>query len=197
MSTNMADDLDVKLAVYMERLDSYIESQTRLNETLCARFEEISDELDEIKICIAYVLKGKKLDYLPAASEDQFNIKPIYKTFPGWKSKTQGIRNIKAQRALRSMQSMSGFKNASIEDAINMGFAGGFIPSFADMRSRQQKIRDVLADPANKNVRFKGGAMTTKTFNTKARGGMFHSIYVESYLNTGNQSDLDYLEQSL
>ena len=49
MSTNMANDLDVKLAVYMERLDSYIESQTRLNETLCARFEEISDELDEIK----------------------------------------------------------------------------------------------------------------------------------------------------
>ena len=49
MSTNMANDLDVKLAVYMERLDSYIESQTRLNETLCVRFEEISDELDEIK----------------------------------------------------------------------------------------------------------------------------------------------------
>ena len=49
MSTDMANDLDVKLAVYMERLDSYIESQTRLNETLCARFEEISDELDEIK----------------------------------------------------------------------------------------------------------------------------------------------------
>ena len=49
MSTNMADDLDVKLAVYMERLDSYIESQTRLTETLCARFEEIGDELDELK----------------------------------------------------------------------------------------------------------------------------------------------------
>ena len=45
----MANDLDVKLAVYMERLDSYIDSQTRLNETLCSRFEEISDELDEIK----------------------------------------------------------------------------------------------------------------------------------------------------
>ena len=41
--------IEVNLAVYTERLDSYIESQTRLNETLCARFEEISDELDEIK----------------------------------------------------------------------------------------------------------------------------------------------------
>ena len=49
MSTNLANDLDVKLAVYMERLDSYIESQTKLNNTLCARFEEMGEELDEIK----------------------------------------------------------------------------------------------------------------------------------------------------
>ena len=37
-------------------------------------------------MCVEYELNGKKIDYLPAASEDQFNIKPIYKTFPGWKS---------------------------------------------------------------------------------------------------------------
>ena len=30
-----------------------------------------------------------KIDYLPAASEDQFNVKPIYKSFPGWKTKTK------------------------------------------------------------------------------------------------------------
>ena len=53
------------------------------------------DELDEIKMCVGMNLMVKKLDYLPAASEDQFNIKPIYKTFPGWKSKTKGIRNLK------------------------------------------------------------------------------------------------------
>ena len=46
-------------------------------------------------MCICYELNGKKIDYLPAASEDQFNIKPIYKSFPGWKSKTRGIRNFK------------------------------------------------------------------------------------------------------
>ena len=56
---------------------------------------DVLDELDEIKICVGYELNGKKIDYLPAASEDQFNVKPIYKTFPGWKSKTQGIRNLK------------------------------------------------------------------------------------------------------
>ena len=49
MATKTDSELDVKLAVYMERLDSYIESQTRLNDTLCARFEEMGEELDEIK----------------------------------------------------------------------------------------------------------------------------------------------------
>ena len=30
--------------------------------------------------------KWKKIDYLPAAVEDQLNVKPVYKTFKGWKS---------------------------------------------------------------------------------------------------------------
>ena len=56
---------------------------------------DVLDELEEIKMCIGYEIDGKKIDYLPAGSEDQFKIKPIYKSFPGWKSKTQGIRNFK------------------------------------------------------------------------------------------------------
>ena len=55
---------------------------------------DVLDELDEIKMCVEYELDGKKMDYLPAAVEDQLKIKPIYKTFPGWKSSTQGIKNI-------------------------------------------------------------------------------------------------------
>ena len=56
---------------------------------------DVLDDLDEIKMCIGYELNGKKIDYLPAASIDQFNIKPIYKTYQGWKSKTQGVRSFK------------------------------------------------------------------------------------------------------
>jgi adenylosuccinate synthase len=56
---------------------------------------DVLDELDEIKVCVEYELNGKKINYLPTASEDQFKIKPIYKTFPGWKISTQGVRNIK------------------------------------------------------------------------------------------------------
>jgi adenylosuccinate synthase len=55
---------------------------------------DVLDELDEIKMCVEYELDGKKLDYFPAAVEDQLKIKPIYKTFPGWKTSTQGAKNI-------------------------------------------------------------------------------------------------------
>ena len=55
---------------------------------------DVLDELDEIKMCIQYDLNGKKIDYLPAAVEDQLMIKPIYKNFPGWKTNTKGIKNI-------------------------------------------------------------------------------------------------------
>ena len=55
---------------------------------------DVLDELDEIKMCVAYKLNGKQLDYLPAGAEYQFKIKPIYKTFSGWKKSTKGIRNV-------------------------------------------------------------------------------------------------------
>ena len=55
---------------------------------------DVLDELDEIKMCVAYKLDDKQLDYLPAGAEYQFKIKPIYKTFSGWKKSTKGIRNV-------------------------------------------------------------------------------------------------------
>ncbi len=55
---------------------------------------DVLDELDEIKMCVQYEIAGKKIDYLPASLEDQLEIKPIYKIFPGWKSSTNGIKNI-------------------------------------------------------------------------------------------------------
>ena len=80
---------------------------------------DVLDELAEIKMCVGYSLNGEKLDYLPAASEDQFNVKPIYKTFKGWKSKTKGIRNIKdlpdeAKKYIFALEDFIGAKVSSI-----------------------------------------------------------------------------------
>ena len=57
---------------------------------------DVLDELDEIKMCVEYEIDGKKIDYLPAAVEDQLKIKPVYRTFPGWKTSTNGIKNMDA-----------------------------------------------------------------------------------------------------
>ena len=80
---------------------------------------DVLDKLEEVKMCIGYELNKQKIDYLPAASEDQFNIKPIYKSFPGWKSKTQGIRNMKdlpenARKYIYALEDFIGAKVSSI-----------------------------------------------------------------------------------
>ncbi|MEC7169284.1 MAG: adenylosuccinate synthase [Pseudomonadota bacterium] len=80
---------------------------------------DVLDELDEIQMCIGYELNGKKIDYLPAASDDQFKIKPIYKSFPGWKSNTKGIRILKdlpenAKKYIYSLEDFIGAKISSI-----------------------------------------------------------------------------------
>ena len=80
---------------------------------------DVLDELDEIKMCIQYNLNGKKIDYLPAAVEDQLKIKPIYKTFPGWKKSTNGIKKLEelpenAKNYIYAVEDFIGTKISSI-----------------------------------------------------------------------------------
>ena len=80
---------------------------------------DVLDELDEIKMCILYELNGKKIDYLPAAVEDQLKINPIYKTFPGWKTSTNGIKNLNelpenAKKYVFAIEDFIGSKISSI-----------------------------------------------------------------------------------
>tara|TARA_Y100001958_G_C21242191_1_gene570413 strand:- start:498 stop:1790 length:1293 start_codon:yes stop_codon:yes gene_type:complete len=80
---------------------------------------DVLDELKEIKMCVGYELNGEKIDYLPAASEDQFKIKPIYKSFDGWQTKTKGIRNMKdlpdnAKKYIYDLEDFVGARISSI-----------------------------------------------------------------------------------
>src|SRR5262249_26124720 len=54
---------------------------------------DVLDGLDEIKICVAYELDGKKIDHLPASEIEQAKLKPVYETLEGWKESTQGARS--------------------------------------------------------------------------------------------------------
>tara|TARA_B100000902_G_scaffold170955_1_gene165311 strand:+ start:4765 stop:6057 length:1293 start_codon:yes stop_codon:yes gene_type:complete len=80
---------------------------------------DVLDDFDEIKMCIEYELDGKKIDYLPAAAEDQAKIKPIYKSFEGWKIPTKGIKKMSelpenAKKYIYALEEFVGAKISSI-----------------------------------------------------------------------------------
>ena len=77
---------------------------------------DVLDELEEIKMCVAYKLNGKEYDYLPAGAEDQFKIEPIYETFSGWKENTKGIRNMEnlPEKAKKYIYALEDFIEAKI-----------------------------------------------------------------------------------
>ena len=54
---------------------------------------DVLDGLSELKVCVAYRLRGQTLSYLPAASAQQAAVEPVYETLPGWKESTKGARS--------------------------------------------------------------------------------------------------------
>ena len=54
---------------------------------------DVLDNFTEIKMCVAYEVNGKTIDYLPASVDEQRKVKPIYKSFKGWNCSTKGIKN--------------------------------------------------------------------------------------------------------
>lgn len=51
---------------------------------------DVLDTLDEINVCIAYEVDGKRIDTFPAVTSDLRQIRPVYETLPGWNSDTLG-----------------------------------------------------------------------------------------------------------
>ena len=80
---------------------------------------DVLDDLDHVKMCVAYELDGNKIDYLPAAVDDQLKVKPIYRSFEGWKTSTKGIKNFKdlpenAKKYIRELEQFIETKVSSI-----------------------------------------------------------------------------------
>ena len=46
---------------------------------------DVLDQLDEIKVCVAYEHEGERLEDYPYHQTVLHNVKPIYETLPGWK----------------------------------------------------------------------------------------------------------------
>ena len=54
---------------------------------------DVLSGFEEIKICIGYNYNGVDIDYFPSSIESE-NIKPIFKTFKGWTSKSNSAKKI-------------------------------------------------------------------------------------------------------
>lgn len=52
---------------------------------------DVLDELDEIKLCVAYNYRGESISAIPYGANVLAECKPIYETLPGWKQSTAGI----------------------------------------------------------------------------------------------------------
>ena len=72
---------------------------------------DVLDGFDEIKVCIAYEVDGKEINYVPYDLEDA---KPVYKSFAGWE-KTEGVREFDdlpstAKSYIEALEEMIGTK---------------------------------------------------------------------------------------
>ncbi|MEQ8510565.1 MAG: adenylosuccinate synthase [Rhodospirillaceae bacterium] len=54
---------------------------------------DVLDTLKELKVCVAYELKGKTIMRFPSAMAEQAAVKPVYETLDGWNQSTEGARS--------------------------------------------------------------------------------------------------------
>ena len=55
---------------------------------------DVLDDLDEIKVCVAYEIDGERTEHFPSNARLFARCKPIYKTVPGWKQSTADCRTL-------------------------------------------------------------------------------------------------------
>ncbi|MGJ3250554.1 MAG: adenylosuccinate synthase [Elainellaceae cyanobacterium] len=55
---------------------------------------DVLDELDTIKICVAYEIDGQRCDDLPGNARQFARCRPIYEVLPGWKQSTDHCRSL-------------------------------------------------------------------------------------------------------
>ena len=57
---------------------------------------DVLDILPELKICVAYKLDGKTIDYFPSSAAALERCQPVYERLEGWQSDTSSIREFDA-----------------------------------------------------------------------------------------------------
>lgn len=55
---------------------------------------DVLDEMDEIKVCVAYEVNGQRCEHFPNSAELFAQCQPVYETMPGWKQSTADCRSL-------------------------------------------------------------------------------------------------------
>lgn len=80
------------------------------------------EEIDVIKICVAYKYKGKIYKEMPASRTIQAGCKPVYEEMPGFKGKVKGVTDFKklpanARKYVKRLEELTGARI----DLISLG----------------------------------------------------------------------------
>ncbi len=55
---------------------------------------DVMDVFPKIRICVAYELDGRRIDYMPSSSADLARVRPIYEEMDGWMCETSNVTRI-------------------------------------------------------------------------------------------------------
>ncbi|GHJ40023.1 adenylosuccinate synthase [Streptomyces sp. TS71-3] len=74
---------------------------------------------EQIPVCVAYEIDGKRVEELPYSQTDFHHAKPVYETLPGWSEDITGARSFSdlpknAQGYVRALEEMSGAQISAI-----------------------------------------------------------------------------------
>lgn len=74
---------------------------------------DVLDDLDELKICVAYKINGQVTEQVPYDADQMNAAEPVYETMPGWQSNTVGISKFddlpeRAKQYLARLSEVSG-----------------------------------------------------------------------------------------
>lgn len=99
--------LDIELIRFASQINGYT--------GLAITKLDVLDEFSEIKICTSYTNSGKRVNYFDGDAVFLSKVKPVYKTFKGWKKPTKGIKKyadlpIEAKNYLKEIERLVGTK---------------------------------------------------------------------------------------
>jgi adenylosuccinate synthase len=110
---------------------------------------DVLDELKEIPVCVGYKVNGKATDEIPAEASGWDKIECVYRTMPGWNTRTQGITHFDklpkvAREYLEFIASEAGARIGMVstgpgrEETIFIDEFLAELQSIGDSRSRAQ-----------------------------------------------------------